>query len=497
MTKGIVILENKLAIGSIFLVFLSLITVNKYKIPIKVLYKEDSSHPLYNFNEEVIDKALASFRNINFKPLFPFIPLIIVTILILIKPHYLFPTAGDLDYHLLRAREIIENPFHGLFYDYLINYPIGRPVGHPPLFHTILAALWYIGGVRFADAVMSIAQIILSMGIAIWFANEKYGFIAGFFAGLLVLAAPRPDNLGVIMPATYIPIIAVLVIYFMPKNSKAAAIATIVGLWTHMISIVIFPLLFLFNKNGRSYLRNWKIGLPIIFSLVFWIGYWIYFTGQPGPLNAFNPSITTYYWTNLAGIVVLLSFGIPGIIILYKEKRAEFNLFIVYFITVMSLQVLIGDISRGFQYAAVPLAILSGLSIQRIYNYISINYQKKFTALFMIVLFFPIILGASNFLISSINVPYSWNQTNIPFENKYCTLGEHIKTSTNKNDVIWADNSISYKIAWINGRAMSNKGLEYPNNPSNTHQNVNIYIHSDFFLIEYKNNTGEKQVPFY
>jgi hypothetical protein len=496
ITNVLGIIEN-IALVSIFIVFLSLIATYKYKISWKVLSEHYNVYKPYDLNENVINRKLTTVRNFNFKPLFPFIPFIIVTILILIKPHYLFPTTGDLDYHLLRAREIIDNPIHGLFYDYLINYPIGRSIGHPPLLHAILATLWYIGGVRFADAILSISQILLSVGIATWFASKKYGPVAGFFASFLVLAAPRPDNLGVIMPATYIPIIAVLVIYFMPQNSKATVTAAVIGLWTHMISIVIFPLLFLFNKKGRQYLKNWKMGLPIIFSVVFWLGYWIYFTGQPGPLSAFNPSTTTYCWTNLPGIFVLLIFGLPGMVILYKEKRTEFNLFFVYLITVMFLQLLIGDISRGFQYAAVPLAILSGLSIQRIYTYISHNYQKKFTALFMIMLFVPVILGSSNFLISSINIPYGWNQINIPFENKYSKLGKYVISSTEKDDVIWADSSISYKVAWMTGRPMSNKGMEYPDKPLNSSQNMNIYLHSDYFLIKDKNNMSEKQISFY
>lgn len=282
----------------------------------------------------------------------------------------------------------------------------------------------------------------------------------------------------------------------MPQNSKKAAITALIGLWTHMISIVIFPLLFLSNKKGRNYLKNWKTSLPIIFSVIFWLGYWIYFTGQPGPLNAVSPSLATHSWTNLFGAIILLFFGVPGLLILYREKKVEFNLFFVYIITIMFLQFLIGDISRGLQYAALPLAILSGLSIQRIYNYVSHNYQKKFTALFMVMIFIPVILGISNFLIFFVSHNYDWNEVDIPYENNYSALGTYITSTIDKNDVIWANNSISYKIAWMTGRPVSNKGMEYPDDPQNTHQNVNIYVHSDYFQIKDKNNISVTQIPF-
>jgi hypothetical protein len=427
--------------------------------------------------------------------LIPFIPLILVVFLLLIKPHYLFPTTGDLDYHLLRAREILENPLKGIFYDYLISYPLGRPVGHPPLFHLILASLWYVCGIRIAHIILSLTQILLSICVATCFASKKYGTIAGFFAGILVLAAPLPDTLFVIIPATYIPILAVLTIYFMGKSGKKTAIIAILGMWTHMISIVVFPLLFLVDKKGGKYLKNWKISLPLFFSVAFWLGYWIYFTGQPGPISSIHPSFISEQFINLSGTLILMSLGIPGMIILYREKKPEFKLFFIYLVTVIFLQVLINDPYRGLQYAALPLAILSGLTMQRMYNYTSKNYRKSLSILFLIILFVPVLLGASNFLISSINVSYSWDELDVPFEHRYSALGNYIQNETGQDEAIWAENSISYKIVWITGRPVSTSGTNHQK-PVNAHRNMNIYECPTYFQIEDKNNISKKQIPF-
>nr|WP_054858532.1 hypothetical protein [Methanobacterium formicicum] len=116
--------------------------------------------------------------------LIPFTPLIAVFIVLILRPYFLFPVGGDTDFHLARAQEIIQNPFWGLFWDNITYYPMGRPVWHQPLFNAVYAGLWYLAGVRFAHSFLCISQVLLTVGVASWFANREYGIFAGYFAGL-------------------------------------------------------------------------------------------------------------------------------------------------------------------------------------------------------------------------------------------------------------------------------------------------------------------------
>lgn len=88
---------------------------------------------------------------------------------------------GDTDFHLIRAREILINPFYGIYWDYLTYYPVGRALWHPPLFHTVFAFLWYLVGVRFANTIFVLTQIILTIIIASLIGKREYGVMAGFF----------------------------------------------------------------------------------------------------------------------------------------------------------------------------------------------------------------------------------------------------------------------------------------------------------------------------
>jgi len=109
-----------------------------------------------------------------FRKIIPFIPLLAVLVLLIIKPYYIFPTTGDTDFHLIRAQEIIQNPLQGLFWDYLPYFPNGRALWHPPLFHSVLAFLWYLGGSRFAHSFLFVFHIILTVFVASWVAKKYY-----------------------------------------------------------------------------------------------------------------------------------------------------------------------------------------------------------------------------------------------------------------------------------------------------------------------------------
>jgi len=49
-------------------------------------------------------------NKLDLKRIIPFIPLLVVFVILIIKPYYLFPTVGDTNYHLMRALEILQDP---------------------------------------------------------------------------------------------------------------------------------------------------------------------------------------------------------------------------------------------------------------------------------------------------------------------------------------------------------------------------------------------------
>jgi len=127
---------------------------------------------------------LNGLMKFNYGKIIPFIPLFSVLILLLLKPYYLSLGGGDTDFHLIRAREILLNPFYGIYWDYLVYYPLGRALWHPPLFHSVFAFLWYLGGLKFANTIFVLFQILITVFIASWIGKKEYGIMAGFFAGM-------------------------------------------------------------------------------------------------------------------------------------------------------------------------------------------------------------------------------------------------------------------------------------------------------------------------
>jgi len=438
----------------------------------------------------------------NIKRLVPYLPLIFVALCLYFFPYFLFPETGDTFYHLVRAREILENPFVGLYWNYLVYYPLGRAIWHPPLFHSIFAVLWCIGGVRFAYSIFCVTQILLTVGVASWFANKYYGNIAGLFAGILALAAPRADILPVIMPSAYIPILVILTIHFIPKNKIKAFITSLIGIWTHMVGLIVFiPLFLIQDYKNRD---NIKMALLLLPSIIFWASYWIFFKNQAGTNTHIELTLQMPYYTNFYGLFILLIMGAVGLSILYKTNREQFNLFAFYIATIIFVQYLFADVSRGFQYTALPLSIISGLAIQKGYNYL-IKYPFKLKHLFILLLLLISSIGTLPFfsyIVNSdthwvVNSDTHWDSLNIPFEGQYHPLKEYLDKNTNPNDVIWTESKYTDLLAWMTGRRISN-GRSWGNGPPKDfveqHQKINIYVSNDTFLIKNYNNNSITQI---
>jgi hypothetical protein len=431
--------------------------------------------------------------NRNLNRIIPFIPFLIVVILLLLKPYYLFPTTGDTDFHLVRAQEILQNPVTGLYWDYLVYSPNGRSLWHPPLFHSLFAFLWYLGGIRFANSFLCVFQILLTVFVASWVAKKDYGTLAGFFAGILALATNRIDILTVPLPATYIPILGVLTIHYLPKDKFKALITSLIGVWTHMIGLVIF--IALFAVDGVRNKKNLKMILLLLPSIIFWISYWVMFKEKTGATNQVNLILSFPPGNNLSGLLILITFGIIGLYFLYKMDKERFKLYSTYIVLVILIELIFEDFARGFSYASLPLAILSGLAFQKIYDQTITNYKQNFARMMIALFVFCSIIGTSPFFISIYSTDTNWDYTDIPFEYNYTQLNTYINENTYPSDILWADSSIADKVAWMTGRKVSNGRYGVPKNFTEQHQQINIFVSNNTFLIkDYYNNTL-KEIP--
>jgi len=446
-------------------------------------------------------------KNVNkLKIILPFIPLLVAVLILIIKPYYLLSLGGDTNFHLARARELLENPLLGLFWDNITYYPMGRPLWHQPLFTTLYAFVWYVGGVRFAQSFMCILQVLLTVGVASWIAKKEYGVLAGFFAGFFAFFVPAPSTLIDAIPATYIPILAVLTIYYIPRDKKKAFITALLALWTHMVALISFiPLFIVDNYKDKT---NQKIIALLIPSWLFWVGYWIYFSNRLVTGGIFysitHPKFITVDPLSESFLIFLsiLLLGVIGLYILYKINNKQFKLYMTYLVTVVgfSLFGFNGDFLRGLQFIALPMAILSGLTIQKGYNYLSKNYRPILSLLFIFIFLCISVIGVVIYYEQLPDQPVNnWNALNYPFEGKYAPLKDYIEYNTNKTDIIWTQPDLAEKVAWMTGRKVSN-GF-YPDGTYGatrgfveTHQNINIYRADGYFLIKDINNSTLEKI---
>ncbi|QEF95235.1 hypothetical protein FVF72_08785 [Methanothermobacter sp. KEPCO-1] len=399
----------------------------------------------------------------------PYIPLIIIAVLLILKPYYLFPTHGDIDFHLVRAREIMIEPLKGLIWDYMVYYPPGRPLGHPPLLHVILASLWTLGGVRFAHSIMCMLQILLTVFTASFVASRWYGERAGFIAGALVLASPRPDTLSVIMPAAYIPVLLVLTVYLLSEDRLSAAVTGTLALWTHFIALItVVPAVL---ADGVR--RNLRVLLLLLPSFILWWAYFLTARGAPSePVNG------GYFSIGWLVFLILLYFGVPGFYLV--RGRREFRPLMAYILIVLLAEVLFDDISRGLQYVALPLAIVGGYTGSRLLDNPS-GAVRLVTGIL-------IISSATVFVEQLLLTDIGWSDVDIPFENRYYPLKEYIDTHTSPDDVVWASGSVADKVAWMTGRRVSNGRYGPPPGFQETFQDLNIYEENGKFIINNKDN---------
>jgi hypothetical protein len=304
-----------------------------------------------------------------------YLPLLLGTVVLIFKPYFLAPTYGDTEYHLLRAREILTNPIKGMFWDYLTFFPEGRAIWHQPLFHLSTAVLWKIGGVRFAHSIITVAQILLSVGIAIWFTKKYFGALAAIIAGILMLFPLRMDYLTTPLPSAYIvPLLLLTTHFILKKQLKWALISSLIAMWTHPVALIAFPILILLSD-----LRRYRYTILAALTWVFWVSYWIWFREEtrtsifsafsfPSSSSIFGPIILPSgpFGTALNAHFLLFPLGILGIW-MYKSHIVT-RLIAWPLMSIIFAYILISDYPRISQYSALPLSVFSGCAVQKIYS---------------------------------------------------------------------------------------------------------------------------------
>ncbi len=210
--------------------------------------------------------------------------------------------------------------------------------------------------------------------------------------------------------------------------------------------------------------------LLLLPSIIFWIFYWTYFKNQAGTNTKIQLTLQMPGYTNFYGLFILLIIGIIGLSILYKMNRDQFKLFTFYITTIILAQYIFGDISRGFQYAALPFAILSGLAIQKGYEYLN-KYSFNLKHIFLLFLLLISIIGTFPFFSYIINSNTHWDSISVPFEGLDYSLKEYLEMNTNSADVIWTEGNLSDLSAWMTGRIISN-GREWGNGPPKILRNI-------------------------
>ena len=267
-----------------------------------------------------------------------------------------------------------------------------------------------------------------------------------------------------------------------------------------MIALFCFiPLYLVDNYRDKTNLKIIAILLPF---WLFWAGYWVYFKDRLVTggifytlthLKLVPPHPGSYAFLIFLTVFIL---GFIGLYLLYNSNYRQFNLFTTYIVIVMffSLFGFNGDFLRGFQFAALPMAILSGFAVERGYKYLYKSRSRVISSAFLLVMIFVSMMGAVIFFSYLPNQHgKGWDALETPFEGEYAPLKEYIENNTSPDEILWSDRELAEKVAWMTGRRVSN-GL-YPDNTYggtrgfvDKHQDINIYHDDGYISINDLNN---------
>ncbi|MCK9150553.1 hypothetical protein [Methanobacterium alcaliphilum] len=336
------------------------------------------------------------------------IPTILAVLLVMIPTlKYSWPLGWDIFYHIHMAKLYSTQGI--VFVDSLVNVPWGNNINYPPLFHLLIVVLGYSGMDYFQIARFMQPFLAGFIVLSISFVSCKfYDKITGLFSGILLLSSSLANRIFISIPENLALIFFPLSIYFYYKSlqDKKYKNAVISGLILGLISLIhqaatlcllisistITLALIVININGISLnvvKKSLKDCIPFYIICmvvagmigVIWWGPAIWNTFTPTstsgevmtsliksvPMSIFNyPQTFGYY------IIILATLG--GALALIRRKMED--IFILSWLISMLIlsKIYLFGINvityRVLIYALIPMSILAGYAVKRIFCFV-------------------------------------------------------------------------------------------------------------------------------
>lgn len=342
---------------------------------------------------------------------------------------YQWPLSWDIIYHIQYAQVYAHYGF--TLTDPLLEAPLGKKIGYPPLFHFLIVVLGNGLGLDFFQ-VARILQPILATSVVLsvsYVAQKFYGEVAGAGAGFLMLSSylvsrmvlPLPENLALI----FIPLAVYLYYHsFKNKNIKTAffgGILFILVILTHQaatlcLSLIITSITIMELAIYRKIcvLKNFfSFLLPLIFIgitgvviIQIWAPQLMQNMMQQGitavtglSTSIGNRPLGIFSYLGNIGFLVLV-FSLIGGVTALKKYRWKDLVTLVWIISMILLSYAylfgISVISyRVLIYLLIPLCILGGYGIS--YSFHKLSDYEIFSSIKVRTAFLVVIFALSIF----------------------------------------------------------------------------------------------------
>ncbi|NYB52583.1 MAG: hypothetical protein HVN35_08510 [Methanobacteriaceae archaeon] len=336
---------------------------------------------------------------------------------------YQWPLGWDIIYHIQYAQVYTNYGF--TLTDPLLQFPVGKKIGYPPLFHFLIAVLGSGLGIDYFQ-ISRFLQPILAMLVVLsvsYVGYKFYGPIAGCGAGFLMLSSylvsriilPLPENLALI----FLPL-AVYLYYKSLINSKIkfafySGLLFIAVVLTHqaatlclflvIVSVTIMELVVYRNLGVWKSITSFFIPLvSLLITIIIFIQIWapeilqniiqhgiFSVTGLSTSIN--NRPLGIFSYLGNLGILVLI-FAIIGLINSLKNHQKKDLVILLWTISMLILSYAylfgINVISyRVLIYILIPLSILGGSGFYFVYLKIKdkeILSSKKIQTCFLVLI---------------------------------------------------------------------------------------------------------------
>jgi len=339
--------------------------------------------------------------NINLKEKYIlFVPVLVAFIFALIVTvSNEFPLSWDIYTHINYALAYLHSGITNT--DYLLNAPVGKTIGYPPLFHFVLiifssvAGSNFLSGARILQVVLVVANVLTIVYVASKFHDGK----TGLFAGLILISSFMFTRMFLPIPETLAMIFFTLAIYMYYKATVEsnyvcavlAAILSLLTLLTHfssfvylMVLLVVLMIIQSFNLKNFSGVKYYVYTMipVVLLGLIGLVGLLLVNSSHlsqvlSGMVSIVNNPFDLFMGQVAMGLeryikcvgVLSLIFGIVGLY--YSFKKREF-----YFVSFWALVAFLFTNLHWFGvpvytfrlllYLIVPLVILGGYALSNL-----------------------------------------------------------------------------------------------------------------------------------